>query len=47
MELSSVGAKVFGVVLNNLDLKREGYDDYYYYSYYSGYGGGEGDLGAT
>jgi succinoglycan biosynthesis transport protein ExoP len=48
MELSSVGAKVFGVVLNNLDLKREGYEDYYYYSYYSGYGeGGEGDLGAT
>src|SRR5499427_1874057 len=38
LELSSVGAKVFGVVLNNLDLKREGYDDYYYYSYYSGYG---------
>ena len=29
---------MFGVVLNNLDLKREGYDDYYYYSYYSGYG---------
>ncbi|HKV38883.1 MAG TPA: polysaccharide biosynthesis tyrosine autokinase, partial [Blastocatellia bacterium] len=38
-ELASVGAKVFGVVLNNLDLKREGYDDYYYYNYYSeGYG---------
>jgi capsular exopolysaccharide synthesis family protein len=44
IELSSVGAKVFGVVLNNLDLKREGYDDYSYYSYYSGYGAGE-DLG--
>jgi capsular exopolysaccharide synthesis family protein len=46
MELSSVGAKVFGVVLNNLDLKREGYDDpYYYYSYYSGYGSGsDGEL---
>jgi len=44
-ELSSVGAKVFGVVLNNLDLKREGYDDYYYYSYYSGYGSGsDGEL---
>src|SRR5262249_22811052 len=45
LELSSVGAKVLGVVLNNLDLKREGYDDYYYYSYYSGYGGGgDGEL---
>jgi capsular exopolysaccharide synthesis family protein len=37
-ELSSVGAKIFGVVLNNVDLKREGYDNYYYYRYYSGYG---------
>ncbi len=37
-ELSSVGAKIFGVVLNNVDLRREGYDDYYYYRYYSGYG---------
>jgi len=27
-ELNSVGAKVFGVVLNNLDIKREGYDSY-------------------
>ena len=36
-ELATVGAKVFGVVLNNLDLRREGYDDYYY-SYYSVYG---------
>jgi capsular exopolysaccharide synthesis family protein len=31
-ELSNVGAKVFGVVLNNFDLKREGYtSDYSYY----------------
>jgi capsular exopolysaccharide synthesis family protein len=37
-ELTTVGAKIFGVVLNNVDLKREGYDDYYYYRYYSGYG---------
>jgi polysaccharide biosynthesis transport protein len=37
-ELSAVGAKIFGVVLNNVDLRREGYDDYYYYRYYSGYG---------
>ncbi|HKQ72404.1 MAG TPA: polysaccharide biosynthesis tyrosine autokinase [Blastocatellia bacterium] len=27
-ELNSVGAKIFGVVLNNLDVKREGYDSY-------------------
>jgi succinoglycan biosynthesis transport protein ExoP len=36
-ELASVGAKIFGVVLNNVDLKRAGYDDYYYYRYHSGY----------
>ena len=36
-ELASVGAKVFGVVLNNVDLKRHGYDDYYYYRYHSRY----------
>lgn len=37
-ELMNVGAKIFGVVLNNVDLKREGYDYYYYHRYYSGYG---------
>ncbi|MBK8316957.1 MAG: hypothetical protein IPL01_24280 [Acidobacteria bacterium] len=36
-ELSGVGAKVFGVVLNNVDVKREGYDEYYYHRYYSNY----------
>jgi polysaccharide biosynthesis transport protein len=36
-ELASVGAKVFGVVLNNVDLKRNGYEDYYSYGYHSGY----------
>jgi succinoglycan biosynthesis transport protein ExoP len=36
-ELSGVGAKVFGVVLNNVDIKRDGYDEYYYYRYYSNY----------
>ncbi len=36
-ELNGVGAKVFGVVLNNVDLKREGYDDYYYHRYHSTY----------
>jgi capsular exopolysaccharide synthesis family protein len=35
-ELASVGAKVFGVVLNNVDLKRNGYEDYYY-GYHSAY----------
>lgn len=37
-ELSGVGAKIFGVVLNNVDIKRDGYDEYYYYRYYSNYG---------
>jgi len=42
-ELTTVGAKIFGVVLNNVDLRREGYDDYYYYRYYSDYYGTEKD----
>jgi len=33
--LANVGAKIFGVVLNNVDLEREGYDDYYYSRYHS------------
>lgn len=37
-ELTSVGAKIFGVVLNNVDMRREGYDEYYYQRYYSEYG---------
>ncbi len=37
-ELSSVGARIFGVVLNNVDLRKDGYSDYYYNRYYSGYG---------
>jgi capsular exopolysaccharide synthesis family protein len=36
-ELSGVGAKVFGVVLNNVNIKREGYNDYDYYRYASSY----------
>ncbi len=36
-DLRTVGAKIFGVVLNNVDLKREGYYDYYYYRYHSNY----------
>lgn len=37
-ELAGVGAKIFGVVLNNVDFKREGYDEYEYHRYYSSYG---------
>jgi capsular exopolysaccharide synthesis family protein len=37
-ELANVGAKIFGVVLNNVNLKSEGYDDYYYARYYQSYG---------
>jgi Mrp family chromosome partitioning ATPase len=38
-ELLGVGAKIFGVVLNNVDMTREGYDAYYYYynRYYTPY----------
>jgi Mrp family chromosome partitioning ATPase len=35
-ELSAVGGRIFGVVLNNVNMKREGYADYQYYYY--GYG---------
>ncbi len=38
-ELSSVGAKIFGVVLNNLDVKREGYNSYN--ATYGNYGYGD------
>jgi capsular exopolysaccharide synthesis family protein len=38
-ELGSVGAKIFGVVLNNLDIKREGYDSYL--ATYGNYGYGD------
>lgn len=35
-ELAAVGAKLFGVVLNNVDFRRDGYSDrYYYYQYYA------------
>jgi len=39
-ELGGVGAKIFGVVLNNVNVKREGYDDYDYYRYANGYNDG-------
>jgi capsular exopolysaccharide synthesis family protein len=35
-ELMTVGAKIFGVVLNNLDLRRDGYNNYYNYYYGNG-----------
>ena len=40
MELAMANAKVFGVVLNDVDPKREGYDYYYYDGYYSSYNEG-------
>ncbi|MBK6797624.1 MAG: polysaccharide biosynthesis tyrosine autokinase [Acidobacteria bacterium] len=46
-ELSGVGAKVFGVVLNNVDVKREGYDEYYYHRYYSNYIDNQKGTGAA
>jgi succinoglycan biosynthesis transport protein ExoP len=36
-ELTLVGAKIFGVLLNGVDLRRDGYGEEYY-RYYSGYG---------
>jgi polysaccharide biosynthesis transport protein len=32
-ELESVGAKIFGVVLNNVDLRHDSYEGYYYSQY--------------
>jgi capsular exopolysaccharide synthesis family protein len=46
-DLVSVGAKIFGVVLNNVDMRREGYNEYYYYRYYSDYGQNEREEGAA
>ncbi len=33
-ELSNVRSRIFGVVLNNVDVRKDGYD-YYYYRYYN------------
>lgn len=35
-EIANVGSRIFGVVLNNVDIRKDGYD-YYYYRYYSEY----------
>jgi capsular exopolysaccharide synthesis family protein len=36
--LSSVGAKIYGVVLNDIDLRQQATHDFAYYRYYSDYG---------
>jgi len=45
-DLSVAGARLIGVVLNNVNVKREGYDDYDYYRYTSGYNDGHGGAPA-
>ncbi|HMB28422.1 MAG TPA: polysaccharide biosynthesis tyrosine autokinase, partial [Blastocatellia bacterium] len=45
-DLAVAGARVIGVVLNNVNVKREGYDDYDYYRYTSGYIDGHEGAGA-
>lgn len=44
-ELAGVNARIFGVILNNVDIKRDGYDEYYYHRYYSNYNTGYGSKG--
>jgi len=36
-QLSAVGAKILGITLNNLDIRKERYDYYRYYRYYSNF----------
>lgn len=36
-ELCNVGAKIFGIVLNNINMQRDGYDYYYYRRYHYEY----------
>lgn len=43
-ELRNVRARIIGIVVNNLDLKGEGYDDYYYQRYHSEYKQDEAEL---
>jgi polysaccharide biosynthesis transport protein len=45
-DLAVAGARVFGVVLNNVNVKREGYDDYDYYRYTSSYNYGHKEASA-
>ena len=44
-ELHNVGAKILGVVLNNVNLARDGYDYYYYRRYQYEYKRDAGDNG--
>jgi polysaccharide biosynthesis transport protein len=44
-DLASAGARLLGVVLNNVNVKREGYDDYDYYRY-AGYNYGDREESA-
>ena len=37
-QLETVGANIIGVVLNDVDVKRDGYYRYYYYYNYEYYG---------
>ena len=37
LQLSAVGAKILGITLNNLNIRKEGYDYYRYYRYYANY----------
>ncbi len=46
-ELAQVGAKVFGVVLNNVDFSGVGYSDYEYARYRYEYGGGSEKKNGT
>jgi succinoglycan biosynthesis transport protein ExoP len=45
-ELRNVGATIVGVVLNNVDIRRDGNDQFYYSRYYANYGG-EADRAST
>ena len=40
-QLEQVGVDITGVILNNVDVRRDRYYDYYYYYYYSPYGDDE------
>ncbi|MEP7340590.1 MAG: polysaccharide biosynthesis tyrosine autokinase [Acidobacteriota bacterium] len=46
-ELSGVGAKIFGVVLNNVDVRDGGYYNYYYYRHRYGYSYGKDSNGSN
>ena len=36
-QLSAVGAKILGITLNHLDIRKERYDYYRYYRYYANF----------